>query len=194
LQDGKLLNSEYTTMDMTGQVDSPRPGVKYGFGMEEKRVNGVRIVGHGGGGPGINSNLDMYPELGYTVAIMTNYDNAMPLINARLQLELTGQPLPHAVALSAAELARCTGRFNPQPAPEGQRTLPAITITASADALLVDVGMGPPHRFLPLNAHEFFGEDGPNIRLSFVMGSDGRASELSLAGVAPVTIKAVRAP
>jgi hypothetical protein len=128
------------------------------------------------------------------VAIMTNYDNAMPLANQRLELEFTGQPLPHAIALAATELARCTGRFNPAPPPGAQMTLPPITITAAPDALLVDVGRGPPHRFLPLAAHEFFGEDSLNARLSCVMGSDGRATEVSLAGVGPTPIKAVRAP
>jgi CubicO group peptidase (beta-lactamase class C family) len=194
LTGGKLLNKEYTAMDMTGQVDTPRPGVKYGFGMEERRVNGVRVVGHGGGGPGINSNLAIYPDLGYTVAIMTNFDNAMPLANQRLELELTGQPLPYAVTLTAAELAGCTGRFNPTPPPGAQMTLPPITITAAPDALLVDVGRGPPHRFLPLDAHEFFGEDSLNARLTCVMGGDGRATGLSLAGIGPMPIKAVRAP
>ncbi len=194
LTGGKLLNSEYTAMDLAGQVETPRPGAKYGFGMEDRRVNGVRVVGHGGGGPGINSNLDIYPDSDYTVAIMTNYDNAMPLANQRLEFELTGQPLPHAIALTATELARCTGRFNPAAPPGAQMTLPPISITAAPEALLVDVGRGPPHRFLPLGAHEFFGEDSLNARLSCVVGSDGRATEVSLAGVGPAPIKAVRVP
>lgn len=36
--------------------------------------NGHRIVGHEGGFPGINSQLDIYLDLGYTVAVMSNYD------------------------------------------------------------------------------------------------------------------------
>jgi hypothetical protein len=35
---------------------------------------GTRIAGHGGGFPGINSDLAMYLDRGYTVAVMSNYD------------------------------------------------------------------------------------------------------------------------
>jgi CubicO group peptidase (beta-lactamase class C family) len=194
LTGGKLLNQQYTAMDLTGQVATTRPGMKYGFGMEDRQENGVHIVGHGGGGPGINSNLDIYTDLGYTVAVMTNYDNAMPLANEKLQLELTGQPVPQAVALSAAEFARYAGRFNTVRSPEGPMTPPAVTVAATENALLLDIGMGPPHRFLPLDAHEFFGEEDLNVRLSFVVGSDGQISELSLKGVTPAPIRAVKAP
>ncbi len=37
-------------------------------------VNGQRVVGHGGGFPGISSQLDIYSGLGYDVAVMSNYD------------------------------------------------------------------------------------------------------------------------
>ena len=37
-------------------------------------VNGHRVVGHGGGFPGINSQLDIYCGPGYDVAVMSNYD------------------------------------------------------------------------------------------------------------------------
>lgn len=33
-----------------------------------------RIVGHGGGFPGLNGNLDIFPERNYTVAVLSNYD------------------------------------------------------------------------------------------------------------------------
>ena len=32
------------------------------------------IVGHTGGAPGINAQLVMYPERGYTVAVLAKYD------------------------------------------------------------------------------------------------------------------------
>ena len=50
------------------------PGEKYAYGFSEEVVNGHRIVGHGGGFPGINSQLDIYSGLGYDVAVMSNYD------------------------------------------------------------------------------------------------------------------------
>ncbi|MCA1850399.1 MAG: DUF4440 domain-containing protein, partial [Acidobacteria bacterium] len=39
-------------------------------------------VGHNGGAPGIGANLDIFPELGYTAIILSNYDPSamMPVI------------------------------------------------------------------------------------------------------------------
>jgi hypothetical protein len=40
-----------------------------------------RIVGHGGGFPGINSQLDIYLDNDYTVAVMSNYSGgAQPVV------------------------------------------------------------------------------------------------------------------
>jgi hypothetical protein len=47
---------------------------KYAYGFGDEVVNGKRIFGHNGGAPGIASDLSMYPELGYTSVVMTNYD------------------------------------------------------------------------------------------------------------------------
>ena len=69
----KLLGPELAELVTAGKVDS-YPGEKYAYGFVEEVVNGHRVVGHGGGFPGINSQLDVYCELGYDVAIMSNYD------------------------------------------------------------------------------------------------------------------------
>jgi CubicO group peptidase (beta-lactamase class C family) len=73
LRGHKLLGSELTEVVMAGKVES-RPGEKYAYGFAEELVNDQRIVGHGGGFPGINSQLDIYSSLGYDVAVMSNYD------------------------------------------------------------------------------------------------------------------------
>ncbi|HET9531909.1 MAG TPA: serine hydrolase domain-containing protein, partial [Blastocatellia bacterium] len=65
----KLLSRKYTDLITTAKV---KEGYGYGFG--ERVINGVRRTGHNGGAPGIAADLQMYPELGYTVAILTNYD------------------------------------------------------------------------------------------------------------------------
>jgi CubicO group peptidase (beta-lactamase class C family) len=72
LRDGKLLNQKYTDLVTTGKVSMGRAKYAYGFGDEI--VNGKRIFGHNGGAPGIGSDLSIYPELGYTSVVMTNYD------------------------------------------------------------------------------------------------------------------------
>jgi hypothetical protein len=44
------------------------------YRFSDIRVDGKRIVGHNGGFPGINGQLDMYLDSGYTVAVLSNYD------------------------------------------------------------------------------------------------------------------------
>ena len=194
LQEGKLLDKTYTDMDMTGQVATSRPGAKYGYGMEESFVNGVRIVGHGGGGPGINSNLDMYPGLGYTVAIMSNYDNGMFLVNQRLQMELTGESLPKAVQLSPDVLKSLVGTYSPAVAAGQRMTPPPLLITADDKGLWLQF-MGPKRRFVPASAETFFDPDLPRAHLNFARDEKGQITDLTATGLgSPAPIKATKEP
>jgi len=76
LRTHKLLNAELTKTIITGKVHPPRfpEGVKYAYGFSEKTVNGHRIVGHNGGAPGMNAQLDMHLDSGHTVAVLANCD------------------------------------------------------------------------------------------------------------------------
>ncbi|MDQ6692955.1 MAG: beta-lactamase family protein [Chloroflexota bacterium] len=86
LLEHRLLSPDYTERVTTGKVGMLGPnGVplldrKYGYGFSDGEVEGVRIVGHNGGGPGVNAQCDIYPQLGYTVVILANYDGVLPLI------------------------------------------------------------------------------------------------------------------
>lgn len=46
----------------------------YGYGFKIKETKGGKVVGHGGGFPGLNSNLDIFLDSGYIVVVMSNYD------------------------------------------------------------------------------------------------------------------------
>ncbi|MDH6210338.1 D-alanyl-D-alanine carboxypeptidase [Chryseobacterium sp. BIGb0186] len=70
LQNNILLNKESVTLCTSGKVKY-REGM-YGYGFEENKINGQRIFGHTGGHDGIACELMIYPDLGYTVAILTN--------------------------------------------------------------------------------------------------------------------------
>jgi CubicO group peptidase (beta-lactamase class C family) len=72
LRSHKLLNVELTSLITTGKADVA-PGEKYAYGFEERFVEGKRVVGHGGGAPGMNCDLRMYWESGYTVIVMSNF-------------------------------------------------------------------------------------------------------------------------
>jgi D-alanyl-D-alanine carboxypeptidase len=92
LLSGKLLSPKSVDMITKGKVliplppmppnAKPLPEVKYGFGFGEFYKNGARIFGHNGGAPGIEGQIDIYPDLGYTVVVLSNYDWATrPIIN-----------------------------------------------------------------------------------------------------------------
>lgn len=70
LQNNLLLSKENTALCTSGKVKY-REGM-YGYGFEENTINGHRIIGHTGGHDGIACELMIYPDLGYTVVILTN--------------------------------------------------------------------------------------------------------------------------
>jgi CubicO group peptidase (beta-lactamase class C family) len=73
LQAHRLLDEKHTDLVLTGKV--PAMGkAEYGYGFIAERYHDTRVVGHGGGFPGINSALDIYLDKGCTVAVMSNYD------------------------------------------------------------------------------------------------------------------------
>jgi CubicO group peptidase (beta-lactamase class C family) len=69
----KLLSKKYTDIISTPKVDTAW-GTKYGYGFGSEKVNGRRIVGHGGDTIGISTEFDMYLDQGYTVIVLSNYD------------------------------------------------------------------------------------------------------------------------
>ncbi len=68
----KLLNAEYTRLATTGKVSTSRG--QYAYGFFDSTEDGVRNFGHGGGAPGMNGDLQIYPDAGYIVAVLANLD------------------------------------------------------------------------------------------------------------------------
>ncbi len=69
----KLLDAAHTDLLTTGKVDRPG-GAKYAYGFGDRTENGVRSFGHGGGAPGMNGDLLIYPQSGYVIAVLANLD------------------------------------------------------------------------------------------------------------------------
>jgi CubicO group peptidase (beta-lactamase class C family) len=93
LLEHKLLSPQMTKIVLTGKVDTPRPGpapTKYGYGFEEQFRNGVRIVGNGGGEPGVEAELRIFPRLGDTVIALTNQEGANRPVLERATRLVTG--------------------------------------------------------------------------------------------------------
>lgn len=77
----RLLRPAITETVLAGKVDSDRPGGppgdRYAYGFSDQKINGVRVVGHNGGTPGYEAQLDVYPETGWTVVVLTNQDGVL---------------------------------------------------------------------------------------------------------------------
>ena len=74
LRTHKLLNRELTETVITGKVQpGQNANSKYAYGFQDESVAGHRVVGHGGGAPGMNALLDMYLDNGYTVVVLSNF-------------------------------------------------------------------------------------------------------------------------
>lgn len=73
LYGGRLLSPASVDLLTTGRVEVG-PAASYAYGFFDRVQGGRRVVGHGGGAPGVCSSLGMYPETGYTVVILSNTD------------------------------------------------------------------------------------------------------------------------
>jgi CubicO group peptidase (beta-lactamase class C family) len=70
----KLLNARSTELLITDKVKSGF-GAGYAYGFEDRRdTHRNGSVGHGGGAPGMNGDLRIYPKSGYVVAVLANVD------------------------------------------------------------------------------------------------------------------------
>ena len=71
----QLLDERNIALLWSGKV-RPRhePDEEYGYGFSVKTIDGHRIIGHGGGAPGINADFSVYLDSGYTVIVLSNYD------------------------------------------------------------------------------------------------------------------------
>jgi len=84
----KLLDAAHTEMVWTGKPELNSPDYGFGFGVSGTPES--RIVGHSGGFDGISSNLDMFLDSGYTVAVMSNYDGGAMGVAEKIK-ELLGR-------------------------------------------------------------------------------------------------------
>lgn len=74
LRENKLLDEEHTELLIAGKVASMGSS-RYAYGFsDELSGDGVRVVGHNGGAPGIYGQLLIFPDSGYVVAVLANRD------------------------------------------------------------------------------------------------------------------------
>jgi CubicO group peptidase (beta-lactamase class C family) len=73
VQNHKLLDAHHTDLLTTGHTQVVE-GEKYAYGFMDKTEAGVRSFGHGGGAPGMNGELRIYPASGYVIVVLANLD------------------------------------------------------------------------------------------------------------------------
>jgi D-alanyl-D-alanine carboxypeptidase len=74
LSSNKLLSAEYSEIVFTGGGPQKPQGPGRGYGFMQGVMDGVRVIGNGGGGPGVNAMFRNYVGRGYTVVVLSNYD------------------------------------------------------------------------------------------------------------------------
>jgi CubicO group peptidase (beta-lactamase class C family) len=79
-----LLGGKYVSKESLKEMWTDHLGANYGFGFSVATGAAGKVVGHGGGFPGINSNLDIYLDSGYIVAVMSNTDRGASPVAAKI--------------------------------------------------------------------------------------------------------------
>jgi CubicO group peptidase (beta-lactamase class C family) len=81
LLDHRILSAAMTRIILAPRIDSPQPGGppvdEYTYGFSFQRLGGVTFVGHNGGTPGYEGQIDIYPHTGDVVVVLTNQDQTM---------------------------------------------------------------------------------------------------------------------
>jgi len=88
LRGGKFLKQE--SLDAAWTATRVPQSFNYGLGFFVEQTPVGKVVGHGGDFAGISAQLRMYLDCGYTVAVLSNYDGAAPLVEAKAR-ELIAQ-------------------------------------------------------------------------------------------------------
>jgi CubicO group peptidase (beta-lactamase class C family) len=80
LANGKLLTPAFAELALSGKYpvaqatgEPAARSISIGYGVENLIVNNQRVFGHPGGGPGASTDLNVYPGVGWTAAVLGNY-------------------------------------------------------------------------------------------------------------------------
>jgi CubicO group peptidase (beta-lactamase class C family) len=75
LSSGKLLSKDlFTAMTSVQAKPEEGQGRTYGYGMGVEENPDFKSFGHGGGAPGMNGDLRVYPRTGIVVVVLANMD------------------------------------------------------------------------------------------------------------------------
>jgi CubicO group peptidase (beta-lactamase class C family) len=184
----ELLNDEMTTLVTEPKVAAQGPfDAHYGYGFMHETLNGYHRFGHSGGFEGISSELNIYPELGYVVVILSNFDPpAAPLVSLRIGKLLTGMEIPQAIKLPPADVLTFGNSYSLVGEAAGPGTL---ELEEEDGALWLILGPDNRHRFLPLSATEFYDEEYEDVRIQFIVDEQGETAGFTMVGISPEVLE-----
>ncbi len=94
LRSGKLVSTAMVKVLTTPKPELNSPNYGYGFGVN----TAAGTAGHSGGFPGINSNLNMYLNSGWTAIVMSNYSQAAGPVVAKMDSLIKSSKSPGIAA------------------------------------------------------------------------------------------------
>jgi CubicO group peptidase (beta-lactamase class C family) len=88
MRQGKLVTEATRDQLWSAKPDLSSPEYGFGFGIAKDSLG--RSVGHSGGFPGISSVLDIHPDTGWTIVVLSNVDEGAPPVEEKLR-EVAGR-------------------------------------------------------------------------------------------------------
>ena len=179
---GKVLNADSLKL-----MTTPGKG-DYGFGVFIQTQDGVRIVSHGGGIEGFNTQLEYAPEKQIAVVALSNVNGGAPgSMGGQLMDTVLGKPVVlagehEAVPISKEELAKFVGVYDLAPtfsltiAISGDHLTGQGTHQPAIDMMYQGVKDGHPTFFVaPVNAEIEFVPDASGAMTSLILHQNGQS-------------------
>lgn len=178
---GKILNADSRKL-----MTSPGKG-DYGFGVFIQTKDGVRIVSHGGGIEGFNTQLEYAPEKQIVVVVLSNVNGGAPdAMGGQLMDTVLGKPVVlagerKAVPIAKEELAKFVGVYDLSPtfsltiAISGDHLTGQGTHQPAIDLMYQGAKDGHPTFFVaPVNAEIEFVPDASGAMTSLILHQNGQ--------------------
>ncbi|HET6200593.1 MAG TPA: serine hydrolase [Candidatus Acidoferrales bacterium] len=170
------LNRIWTVYPLNNGGPNP---AHYGFGWEINTLNGHKIIEHGGAWQGFTCDISRYVDDSLTVVVLTNLDAGNPAQMAHHIAGLLNPALMPPPPKQHTEVAVDPKLFDGYVG--GYQLAPGfvLTVTRENDHLFVQATGQQKLQLFPEGPRDYFLKP-VDAQITFVTGSDGRATELIL--------------
>jgi CubicO group peptidase (beta-lactamase class C family) len=147
----------------------------YGLGWSVEVRAGKRSIHHGGSLTGFKSYIARFPDDRLSFVVLTNGGHANPdtVLWSIATVWLPSVDMkPPPISLEAKILSRYAGTYQ-----AGDRT---FVVTSASGHLTIEPKGQSKGEYVPFSQTEFFLLDNGSVRISFVLGADGKATEMRL--------------